>query len=157
MSACDETCNSLREDIRRLNNFTTSMGSEARCAYTGKVVADANEPFYVFPSGYIALEGALKQEVVPYLNVQQRTKVESIEKEINDLKGGQNISHSGDVYWEKSDQEYKLEALQLELDGLIAAECPLTGSIMIESIDHCFADSKEDELYIVSDDLMMEA
>ena len=158
MSDCDQTCNQLREEIRRLGDFTTTMCSEARCAFTGKVVAEANEPFYVFPSGYVALETALKNEVVPYLNEKQQNKVEKIEKEISELKGQVNPTYlSADIYWEKSEAEYRLEALQSELDGLIAAECPLTGSIMVESIDRCFEDSKEDELYIASDDLMMEA
>ena len=158
MSNCDQTCNALRDEIHRLSDFTTTMCSEARCAFTGKIVAEANEPFYVFPSGYVALEGPLKSEVMPFLNKQQQIKVESIEKEISNLKGmiNPNIS-SVDRYWEKSEAEFKLDALQTEMDGLIAAECPLTGTIMIESIDHCFADSKEDELYIASDDLMMEA
>lgn len=157
MSNCNQTCNSLREEIRLLSDFTTRMCSEARCAFTGKIVADQNEPFYVFPSGYVALEGPLKENILPYLNEQQKLKLDSIEKEIGDVKGKVNTTSSGfDQSWGKTDLEYKLEALQAELDGLIAAECPLTGSIMIESIDHCFADSKEDELYIASDDLVMD-
>jgi archaellum component FlaC len=158
MSDCDQTCNALREEIRRLSDFTTTMCSEARCAFTGEIVAETNEPFYVFPSGYVALERALKNEVMPYLNEKQKSKVESIEKEIGDLRGKVNPSGSVvDSYFEKSETEYRLEALQSELDGLIAAECPLTGSVMVESIDRCFGDSKEDELYVASEDLMMEA
>ncbi len=156
MSNCDQICNSLREEIRRLSDFTTTMCSEARCAFTGKIVVKSNEPFYVFPSGYVVLEGALKSEVKPYLNEQQKVKVESIEREIHQLKGKTDQTNYG-VDWGKTETEYKLEALQSELDGLIAAECPLTGSVMIESIDHCFEDSKEDELYLASEDLLMEA
>ncbi len=157
MNDCDQTCNGLREEIRRLSDYHQSMRSAARCAFTGEVVAEADEPFYVFPSGYVFLEKALKNEVMPYLNEKQQLKLESIEKDISDLKSNPSNGAGNARYWEKSEADYKLEALQSELDGLIAAECPLTGSVMVESIDRYFVDSKEDELYIVSDDLMMEA
>ncbi len=157
MNDCDQTCNSLREEIRRLGDFSVSMCSEARCAFTGEVVAEGNEPFYVFPSGYVAFEDALKKEVMPYLNDIQQSKVRSIEEEIHDLRKKVNPANSSNIYWEKSDTEYRLDALQAELDGLIAAECPLTGSVMVESIDRCFDDMKEDELYIASDAVVMEA
>ena len=157
MNDCDQSCNSLREEIRHLRDFSIAMCSEARCAFTGKVVAEGGEPFYVFPSGYIALEDALKKEVIPYLNDAQLSKVRSIEEEIHRLKDELNPTNTNNMHWEKSDAEYRLDVLQAELDGLIAAECPLTGSVMVESIDRCFDNMKEDELYIASDDVVMKA
>jgi hypothetical protein len=107
------------------------MKSDARCAFTKKAVLSAGEPFYVFPSGYVVLESVLKKEVLPYLNERQRERVKEIEQELKRY-AGRNTQIDSTV-----------DSLQAELDGLIAAECPLTGSIMVESIDRGFEDAEE--------------
>jgi hypothetical protein len=158
MNDCDHTCNGLREEIRHLSEYTTNMNYDAKCVFTEKSVVGEDEPFYVFPSGFVALESALKKEVIPYLNDMQAELLASIEREMQEIKAQIAGSLSdGEVKSEDNEYQYRLDELQCRLDGLIAAECPLTGSIMIESIDHGFCDSKEDEVYIASDNLMVEA
>ena len=84
----------------------------------------------MFPSGYVILASALKKEVLPFLNDQQRARVHELEEA---------LQQTGVADAEK---------LQNELDGLIAAECPLTGTVMIESIDRGFDNSEEiDDLF----------
>jgi len=109
------------------------MKSDAVCAFTRKPVLTAGEPFYVFPSGYVVLESALKNKILPHLNEKQRNRVEEIGRDLirNKKSGGLAIQAT--------------DSLQAELDGLIAAECPLTGSIMVDSIDQPFKDSVEIE------------
>ena len=126
MSECDQVCDSLREEIRRLRNHRMRMKADARCALTNKMVSTAGEPFYIFPSGYVVLASALKREVLPYLNERQRARVVELEKLLNSRQKRADV-----------------DELQTELDGLLAAECPLTGSVMVESIDHDFEDSTE--------------
>ena len=138
MSECDQACEALRVDIESLGKLGTQMRADARCAFTGKIVLDADEPFYVFPSGFVALESALKNEVVPFLNVEQRIRVDSIEKDLKDLKRRKSV--------ESRDTRHREEILQSELDGLIAAECPLTGRIMVESIERGFTGMDSDIL-----------
>ena len=135
MNECDQVCDSLRGEIGRLRTHRMEMKSDARCAYTGKEVLSAGEPFYVFPSGYVVLESALKREVLPYLNDKQARRVAELEQE---LKRNNN---------RRSDAKY--DSLQAELDGLIAAECPLTGSVMVESIDQPFPDTDEIEQWML--------
>ena len=133
MNDCDHACDALRGEISRLRTHRMELKSDARCAFTKKAVLTAGEPFYVFPSGYVVLESALKNEIKPHLNEKQRSRVEEIEQEIirNANLGGSSSQ--------------TIDSLQAELDGLIAAECPLTGSAMVDSIDQPFADSVEIE------------
>ena len=125
MSDCDQTCDNLRQEIVRLKSRQMRVKTTARCAITDKLVLQGDEPFYVFPSGYVIMASAVKKAVLPYLNEKQRARVEELEEELK-----------------TSSQESMLQRdkLQAELDGLIAAECPLTGTVMIESIDRGFED-----------------
>jgi hypothetical protein len=137
MNECDQVCDDLRGEISRLRTHRMEMKSDARCAFTGTEVLSAGEPFYVFPSGYVILESSLKKEVLPYLNEKQAKRVAEVEQELK-----LHSSRDG-----RPDAKY--DSLQAELDGLIAAECPLTGSVMVESIDQPFPDSDEiDELML---------
>ena len=128
MNECDQTCDMLREDLGRLRTHKMQMKANARCALTDKLVLGAGEPFYVFPSGYVLLESALKSEVMPSLNDKQRGRVEEIDKQMQELRRRKN-------------KESDVDRLQSELDGLIAAECPLTGSMIVDSIDVGFPES----------------
>jgi hypothetical protein len=131
MNESDQACDSLREEIGRLRTHRMEMKSDARCAYTNKAVLSAGEPFYVFPSGYVVLESSLKREVLPYLNQRQRQRVSEIEREFKGFSKQQR------------QKDPRFDSLQAELDGLIAAECPLTGNIMVESIARGFDEGIE--------------
>jgi len=157
MNECDQACESLREEITRLQRNGAQMRADARCAFTRKLVVHANEPFYVFPSGFVVLESVLKREVLPFLNDKQRLRIEQVEQELKDLRYQLNATNS----WEKASWEdeqksgsesniIRLEELQNEFDGLVAGDCPLTGYLMIKSIDKGFGASVEDDLYLQS-------
>lgn len=118
------------------------LRSDAICAFTNKPVLTAGEPFYVFPSGYVVLESALKKAVIPHLNEKQRKRVEAIENDL--LRKASGGGGNGGQQQPEGSNDSK-DSLQAELDGLIAAECPLTGSIMVDSIDRPFEDSDEIE------------
>lgn len=131
MNESDQACDALRGEISRLRTHRMEMKSDARCAYTNKAVLSAGEPFYAFPSGYVVLESALKKEVLPFLNKRQVQRVSEIERE---MKGFSQLQRQ---------QDPRFDTLRAELDGLIAAECPLTGSIMVDSIARGFDDDLE--------------
>jgi vacuolar protein sorting-associated protein 18 len=138
MSECDQTCTALREEINRLSTHQMQMKVDAKCAFTSEAVLGAGEPFYVFPSGYVFKESALIREVLPYLNEKQKSRVEDLQNLLQIVRD------------EKEKGIHDYDKLQLELDGLIAAECPLTGSIMVESIDRGFPECMEMDIAIQS-------
>lgn len=133
MNDCDHTCSNLREEIKRLRTHRMKLKADARCALTNQAVLNAGEPLYVFPSGYVFLASALKKEVIPFLNEKQKARVKELELQI------QNINSMSST---NAEDESRARGLQTELDGLVAAECPLTGSILVDSIDKGF-DSEE--------------
>lgn len=112
--------------------------SDARCALSNQPVLNAGEPFYVFPSGYVFLGSALRKEVMPFLNEKQKARVHDLERQLQSIHS-MNITNAED--------ESRARSLQTELDGLIAAECPLTGSVLVNSIDKGFEDSEEIDLF----------
>jgi vacuolar protein sorting-associated protein 18 len=132
MNDCDQRCDALRGEISRLRTHRMELRSDAKCAFTKQPVLDAGEPFYAFPSGYVVLESALKSVVLPHLNEKQQKRVEEIQALLKRGPGGGGFP-----------PDQSVDSLQAELDGLIAAECPLTGSIMVDCIDQPFDDSDE--------------
>jgi vacuolar protein sorting-associated protein 18 len=126
MSDCDQLCESVRHEISRLKNHQMKLKTDARCAITNQRIVAAGEPFYVFPSGFVFLASALKDYVVPLLDEEQRFRVGKLSKRI-------------------ATDEVELRAkLQGELDGILAFDCPFTGTRMVDSIDQGF-DVDEDE------------
>ena len=142
MNECDQTCDSLRDELSRLKTTGTKVRANARCALTNKPILEQGQPFYVFPSGYAILETALKREVIPYLNEKQRDRVKFIENELARLR--KSRSSCGQSSCEIAMYDYDIEQLTVELGGLIAAECPLTGTVMVESIDRGFSSDDDD-------------
>jgi len=143
MNECDQTCDALRDELSRLKTVGTQVRADARCALTNKYILEEGEPFYAFPSGYVVLETALKQEVIPHLNEKQLGRVKYIENELARVR--RSRAGNGRSAYQVAKDDYQIEELQVELGGLIAAECPLTGSVMVDSIDHGFSGDEEDE------------
>ena len=134
MQECDHACDALREELSRLQTAGTHVRADARCAFTNKYVLDEDEPFYAFPSGYVVLEGALKREIMPFLNSKQQARVKQIEKELSKLRNSKGIKNRTSL--DAAQDEYAVEELQSELDGLIAAECPLSELQYVSCIFH---------------------
>jgi hypothetical protein len=124
MQECDQACDALREELEHLRVVRTNVRADARCAFTNKNVIHEGEPFYTFPSGYVVLESALKQEVIPFLNSKQQARVASIEKELSRMR--KNRQSKGGTSACVTQDNHVTDELQEELDGLIAAECPLS-------------------------------
>jgi len=145
MNKCEQVCSDLRKEINRLEVSSVSIAESAKCASTNTPLLSDGEGRYIFPSGHAFMEGALKNAVKPHLNEQQSSRMDDIVGSIDKLLVPGNDKSSVGATSLRPEEEDQLENLQCDLDGLIAAECPLTGAIMIESIDKTFAD--DDEAY----------
>ena len=144
MNECDQTCDTLRDELSRLRSVGVQVRTNARCAFTNKYVMESDEPFYAFPSGYVVLEKALKREVLPHLNEKQRDRVKFIDEELARLR---RLRATSRAPLEKAKDDFEMDELQNELDGLIAAECPLTGSVMVDSITQGFDDDDFEDTF----------
>ena len=113
-----ESAENIRKEIGALNSKPMHVSCSEKCALSGAPILSG--PFYVFSSGYAILADALMKHVLPHLSESQRERSRALH---DWLQLNQNAP--------SSERELK----QAELDGLIAAECPLTGEIMIQSID----------------------
>lgn len=160
MNECDISCTKLRDDITYIRNkYRMQLKTNSRCALTNQYVITSGEPFYVFPSGYVFLASALKKVVVPYLNEKQRQRVEEIERLLQEQQQSQTTRGTTTTTTSTTQKQQQQQQQQVlssssasslsrasllsELEGIIGAECPFTGSIMVESIDHDFDDSTE--------------
>jgi len=150
MTECSETCDTLRKEIKSVNNYVMRMMRDAQCAYTKQSVLNSQEMFYIFPSGYVVLESALRKNIYPYLNRDQLKRIETVDKKISDIRTKIDNYFHQPMNFDQEDikvYEYHLEELQCILDGLIASECPLTGHIMVDTINSKFPNENEDVMY----------
>ena len=138
MAESERMCQDLREEIYRMETSSINVVNAALCSNGSKPTGGNAEALYVFPSGYVYVQSVLMELVKPYLNEQQSMRIESIlnKIELQRKKDGSSLSEV---------DSHSVETMQSELNGLIAAECPLTGAFMVKSVDRVFSD--DDEAY----------
>ena len=90
------------------------------------------------PASLVAASRALKKEVLPFLNEKQKSRVQELERQLEAIHSKKTTN---------AEDERLSRTLQTELDGLIAAECPLTGSILVNSIDKGFDEEIDEEIF----------
>jgi hypothetical protein len=132
LAEADLVCEGLEEEIGWLEKQEVKVGEEDRCAISGKSLEG---DVYAFRSGFVVRVEEMRRVVWEVLDEKQRERVEWLEAELKSAEvdrwdGGNG---GGDGEEGEAKRERVLE-LRKELDGLIAAECPCTGDLMIESV-----------------------
>ncbi|GMI34293.1 hypothetical protein TeGR_g7486, partial [Tetraparma gracilis] len=119
LAEADMVCEGLQEEISWLEKEGVQKVDyeNQRCAISGKRLDGGD--VYAFRSGFVVRVEEMRKLAWGALNEDQRERVEWLEKELAD---GAEEEGEGVL------------ALRQELDGLLAAECPCTGDLMIESI-----------------------
>ena len=101
------------------------MARSQRCAYCGEIAVSSQ--FYLFPCGHSFHTDCVMERIDHHLQPAEKEEVRKIEAQL------QALTPNGDVVKDKKTIQQR-EYLRGELDGLVAAECPLCGDRMIESI-----------------------
>jgi len=118
MNDLTESAQVIRSETEALAHKPMRVTADQRCALSGKPLLAEGAPYYVFSSGFAYLADALTDFVAPHLSEEQQARLDALAAKLGASLG--------------ADERDLLEA---EVDGLVAAECPLTGSLMIESVD----------------------
>jgi hypothetical protein len=151
LSQYSSTIQGLKQEMEELAQSTVEMES-AVAALRGRHLSIANSQrcdlcrtsvfahqFYVFPCQHAFHATCLAHHILPYLNTSQRRAVQALQEQLaaeyfgfNEGIGGGVRGTGGKMSQRKAAQ---VEALQGEIDGYLAAECPFCGDVMIRSID----------------------
>lgn len=119
-----------------------------RCDLTGQRLV--SHPFHFFPCGHAFLSGALRREMVEHLSPTQRKLLAAKDAEVRRLRKRnprrtQLAMHDEKRRLEIEERRRQLVGLEREIDDLIAADCPLCGQVVIDSISQPFISDAERE------------
>jgi len=146
----------IEKKIAELKNRYLYVSSHQICELCGTSVL--SHQFYIFPCSHAFHSDCLSAHVLPHLNPGQRRAVNDLQEQLaaelaaEGGGGGMGGSSSGGVGGSSSGgggsskrKATQLEAIQSEIDGYLAAECPFCGDIMIRSIDKPLIGEEEEE------------
>ena len=121
------------------------MSSNQTCELCGGTVL--TQQFYIFPCSHAFHNDCLFKHVLPHLNPGQRRAVNDLQEQLNAelAAGGGSSSGGGGFVSGNKRKATQLEAIQSEIDGYLAAECPFCGDIMIRSIDQPLISEEEEQ------------
>eukprot|EP01084_Bolivina_argentea_P159467 277728_1 len=130
MEEYTESVDAIQAEIKSLRERTLKISNIQPCeeCYERAV----SQECYVFPCGHAFHSECLFRALRPYLSLEQVKRV----TELLDQLGRKNLS-SGEVQdvTDNARATRFKSSLQMELDSLLAADCPLCGEVMIGSID----------------------
>lgn len=119
------------------NRAYSMVTQQQRCEYCSDALF--GKAFYLFPCSHGFHCHCLVQRCVQYLPPAQVSAVMGVEELLRGLAG-----KSKDLSLDQRARAQQ-EALQLELDGYIAADCPLCGYVMIQSLSLPLVGEREAE------------
>eukprot|EP00605_Chrysophyceae_sp_TOSAG23-4_P000496 GSChrysophyteH1.ASY1.ANO1.556.1 assembled CDS len=125
MQELSESAESISNELESMKKRGYSVSSLQRCEYCAQALF--SRQFYLFPCSHGFHNDCLTTKVFTdkHLDSAQLEAVAVLESQIRNLAG-----RSKDDKRAMSQMEY----LQIELDGYVAADCPLCGYVMIQSL-----------------------
>ena len=129
MEEFTQSADFIRGDIKDLRKRFGEVSAQDLCALSGRPITSG--PYYVFPSGYACLADELQREMMRRFGGRERQLAVELQQKL------ELATEAGDTG--------KRDELQAQLDELFAAECPLTGQSMIETITMPFVTQEDTE------------
>jgi len=136
MEELTESSGVLEEQLNTMKQRTFGVSGGQTCEECGEPLFARQ--FYLFPCGHGLHCDCMRKRVLPYLDARQRRAVERLEER---TKAMASRARDDD---RRALTQY--EYAQAELDGYLAGECPLCGSVMIMSVAQPLVGSSEEDL-----------
>jgi len=127
----------FKEDLKNSKERCVTVNVDQVCEICG--AAALRERFYVFACRHCFHEACLRALIEPTLDNAQRERLFALESMRLEHAAAAAGAGSGDV-------PMALVAVEDELDGLLAEDCPLCGRLMIDTIKRPFVDPCDDEV-----------
>jgi len=151
MAECDLACDDYREEIEALKKKKMEVEPTFKCAISGRDIlvggerVDKDDHYYAFPSGFKVYDSELRRVVMEVLEDDEKEALEGLMKEIGEMErlvkeedgmgGLGGLGKGGNVEGVMTRNQQRLVELRKRYDDIVAKECPLTGDIMINSIE----------------------
>jgi DNA-binding IscR family transcriptional regulator len=143
MEELAESTESTVKELESMKNRAYTLSScHQTCEYCKDSLLGANTQFYLFPCSHGFHSSCLLKRAPRHLDPSQLAAVRALEDELSTLGGGRLLSVHGvgatvvprrmDVSDHRT--RARIEAVQAQLDGYIAGDCPLCGYSMVRSV-----------------------
>ncbi|GAB6018607.1 Vacuolar protein sorting-associated protein 18 like protein [Chamberlinius hualienensis] len=146
MEEATESTNEIRSEIQDFRNKSVTVRSQDKCSACSYPVLTRS--FYSFPCQHFFHIECLSLEVIPYLNNMRKQKLDDLQKQLNNMSLTREDVGSISSFSSNSTSlniPSAREQIKVEMDDILAAECPYCGEQMIKSIDAPFMTSEEIE------------
>lgn len=128
----------FKEDLRQAEEREVVVHREQPCEVCG--AAAAEERFYAFPCRHCFHEACIRALAVPALEEERRQRLFDLEaRRIAHQAAGAALGATVP----SPPLAAELEAVEEELDGILADDCPLCGHLMLQAVCRPFVDANE--------------
>ncbi len=138
----------MEKSIAALKGRHLPLTTTQSCVLCGQ--AALTRQFYLFPCRHAFHATCLARYILPYLTPMQRRAVEALQEQlaaeafdVAAAVGGGGCAVGGSGERSSKRKAAQVEALQGEIDGYLAAECPWCGDVMIRTVDDPLVSEEE--------------
>jgi vacuolar protein sorting-associated protein 18 len=132
----------LRSDIQDYRSHCLYINMTDVCSFCKQPLLTSQ--IYVFPCKHHLHQDCLLGTLRPHLPSSKRLHIEDLKKQLDILKDHDDLS-SVQSFGSANQSISRRDAVKLEIEDMIASECPFCGVLMIKSVDLPFIAPEEYE------------